>query len=96
MFTKVLKYKYSILIGFFLLWISFFDSSNLIAISKLQKERTKLEAEKEYFTSEIEKAKTMRDELFGSKENLEKFARETYLMKKEDEDLFIFIEDQKE
>ena len=96
MFTKVLKYKYSILIGLFLLWISFFDSSNLIAIGKLQKERTKLKTEQEYFTSEIEKAKMMRDELFGSKENLEKFARETYLMKKEDEDLFIFIEDQKE
>jgi len=94
--SKLLKYKYFILVGFFLLWISFFDSSNLIAISKLQKERAKLSTEKEYYINEIKKAKELRSELFGSKENLEKFARETYLMKKEDEDLFVIIEDQKE
>ena len=93
MLSKLFKYKYSILFGFFLLWISFFDSSNLIAISKLKKERAKLLTEKEYYISEIDKAKKLRNELFGSQENLERFARETYLMKKEDEDLFVIIED---
>jgi hypothetical protein len=34
-----------------------------------------------------------RNELFGTRESLEKFAREKYLMKKETEDVFIVVEE---
>lgn len=84
------------MIGSFFLWISFFDSSNLLFIRELKKEKKSLKTEKNYYVNEINEAKNLRDDLFGSKENLEKFARETYLMKKDEEDIFLIIEDQKE
>lgn len=93
MIHNILKYKYSILIGFFLLWIGFFDSSNLVSIAKLNKEKRMLEKDRDYYLEEIEKASATRKQLFGNKENLEKFAREKYLMKKDDEDIFIILED---
>lgn len=93
MIHNILKYKYAILIGFFLLWIVFFDSSNLLSIAQLNKEKKSLLRDRDYYLSEIEKAKATREQLFGNKENLEKFAREKYLMKKEEEDIFVIIED---
>lgn len=48
--------------------------------------------ERAYFQSEIEKSKKERSELFGNKDNLEKFGREKYLMKRDDEDIFILVD----
>ena len=34
-----------------------------------------------------------RNELFGNRESVEKFAREKYLMKKETEDIYVIVEE---
>ncbi len=52
-----------------------------------------LENEKEYYEEKIKEVEKDRDELFGTRESLEKFAREKYLMKKETEDVFIVVEE---
>jgi cell division protein DivIC len=92
MITFIIKHRYALIIISFLLWITFFDSSNLLATRKLLKEKEMLLSEKAYYQTEIEKSKQERDELFGNKDNLEKFGREKYLMKRDDEDLFILVE----
>ena len=51
----------------------------------------KLEAEKEFYTRESAKAVKDLNELTTNKSKLEKFAREKYLMKKENEDVFVII-----
>ncbi|BAX79440.1 hypothetical protein ALGA_1054 [Labilibaculum antarcticum] len=52
-----------------------------------------LEKEKAYFIEKIETDKNRIDELKTNRENLEKFAREQYLMKKDNEDIFIMIKE---
>jgi cell division protein FtsB len=78
---------------FFLVWIAFLDSNNLIARFNLTSKLNALENEKEYYEEKIKEVEKDRDELFGTKESLEKFAREKYLMKKETEDVFIVVEE---
>lgn len=77
---------------FFLLWMIALDSNNLIARFQLSSKLGSLENEKAYYEEKIKEVEKDRDELFGDRESLEKFAREKYLMKKETEDIFIVEE----
>jgi cell division protein FtsB len=77
----------------FLAWMVFLDSNNLLARFSLTTKLNSLENEKEYYEEKIKEVEKDRDELFGTRESLEKFAREKYLMKKETEDVFIVVEE---
>lgn len=93
---KIFKNKYFLALVFFLFWLSFFDRNNLldrvVNINKLKK----LEQDKEYFL-EQKRADSIRvNELNTNNDNLEKFAREQYLMKKDNEDIFIIVEEDEE
>ena len=70
----------------------FFDTYNLIDRSRNLKELKKLKIEKVFFQDELSLYKRQLSELFSDKENLEKFAREQYLMKKDNEDIFVVLE----
>ena len=76
----------------FVLWMLFLDSNDLLSRFKLSNKLRSLENEKEYYNEKIKEVEKDRDELFGDKESVEKFAREKYLMKKETEDIFIVEE----
>jgi cell division protein FtsB len=73
----------------FLLWLTFLDSNDLISRFSLSAKLHSLENEKEYYEKKIKEVEQDRKELMTNKELLEKFAREKYLMKKENEDVFI-------
>ena len=51
-----------------------------------------IKKEKEYYMVEIEKNRQELQSLISDKKNLEKFAREKYLMKKDDEEIFVILE----
>jgi cell division protein DivIC len=68
------------------------DSNNLIARYQLGSKLGSLEDEKTYYEAKIKEVEKDRDELFGDRESIEKFAREKYLMKKGSEDIFIIEE----
>ncbi|MCC6385537.1 MAG: septum formation initiator family protein [Bacteroidia bacterium] len=91
-----LKNKYVITLILFLVWISFFDQNSLITQYRYRKQLNELEEKKAYYLTEIEKNKQDLDALMGDKKKLEKFAREKYLMKKENEDIFLIIEKEPE
>lgn len=78
---------------FFLVWMTFLDSNNLLARFSLTSKLNTLENEKSYYQEKIIEVQKDREELFGNKETLEKFAREKYLMKKETEDVFVVVEE---
>ncbi len=88
------RYKYGLAGAFFIIWMFFFDNHNYFYQRKLSMEIQGLEKDKAYFLEEIEKNKERLLKLKGDKKALEKFAREKYLMKKEDEIIFIFIEEE--
>jgi cell division protein FtsB len=51
-----------------------------------------LEKDKIYYTYKIKENRTKLNELQTDSKNLEKFAREQYLMKKDNEDIFIIVD----
>jgi cell division protein FtsB len=73
-------------------WILLFDSNNLLDRVKDLRHLNQLEKDKEYYLEKIEIDAQKLKELRTDNENLEKFAREQYLMKKDNEDIFVIIE----
>ena len=77
----------------FLVWMTFFDTNDFINQVRMKKQLNRLEEDQEYYTEKIEEVKTEREALLSNKQQLEKFAREKYLMKKPSEDVYILIEE---
>jgi len=75
----------------FLVWMTFFDRNDFISQYSYKQELNKLEVDKEYYKLQIEENKQSIHELMSDPANLEKFAREKYHMKKDDEDVFLII-----
>ncbi|WP_236652895.1 FtsB family cell division protein [Chitinophaga vietnamensis] len=87
----VLKNKFFITAAAFCIWLAFLDKTNLMYQYQFSSEEKKLENQKDFFISEIKKTKEEQQELLSSPEKLEKFSREKYYMKKDNEDLFIMV-----
>ncbi len=85
-----LKNRYAITFAIFLVFLLFFDQNNIITQYTYRSQLKKLETEKAYFTREIEKTTRELDELTKNPVSLEKFAREQYYMKKDNEEIFVF------
>lgn len=82
--------KYIATVLLFLVWMTFFDENNFISQVKNQLKLAELEVDKEHYVKEIAESTEDLRLLQHDKELLEKFARERYLMKKENEEIFVF------
>lgn len=86
------KYFY---VGFgFLLWMLFADQESLIVQYKLSDDIKTLEKQKDFYLEEIEKNRTSLEILTNDTSSLEKFARENYFMKKDNEEVFVVVEEE--
>jgi len=74
----------------------FFDRNDLFSQWEYHQQVSKLKQERDFYQKETAKVHQDLDELTSNKEKLEKFAREKYLMKKENEDVFVIVKDKKE
>ena len=83
--------KYTFVTLVFVIWIVLFDKYSFIDKIQLQSKILKLENKKRYYKKKIEEDNRKKEELLSNRDNLEKFAREQYLMKNENEDIFIVI-----
>jgi cell division protein FtsB len=86
-----LRNKYILTLAIFILWMLLFDSSNWLDIIATYKRIWKFEKEKMYYLEKIEADRNRLEELRTNNENLEKFAREQYLMKRADEEIFVIL-----
>ena len=77
----------------FFIWLLFFDRNDLISQAGYRKQLKKLEADKEYYVNGIDQNKKDMEELMSDPEHLEKYAREHYLMKKDNEEIFLVLPD---
>ena len=91
-----LRNKYAITGIVFGIWMLFFDENDFISQIQLQRELHQLEEDKAFYKEEITKTQADLDELLTNDNNLEKFAREKYLMKKENEVIYVLVEEDKE
>ena len=88
------KYFYTGLV--FLIWWIFFDQESLIVQYNISNIKSGLQDQKEYYLDEIEKDKKSIETLQNDTVKLEKYARERYLMKKDNEDVYVIVRDEEE
>lgn len=84
--------KYLIAFVVFIVWIMFFDENNLQQHKQNLGELALLQEQVSFYKHKIEADKRKLYELQTNDANLEKFAREQFLMKKADEDIYLIVE----
>lgn len=89
---KILKNKYFLVIVGLVVWLLYFDRNDVFTQLDLIRKCNKLKSERDYYIAEIETNKNEIHELQHNKKSLETFAREKYLMKKDNEDVFVFVQ----
>ena len=87
-----IKNKYVIAILLFVVWMLFFAPKDWTTITERQEKLEELQKSETVLTDKIKSSRKELTLLKTSAETIEKYAREKYKMKKDNEDLFI-IED---
>jgi len=91
-FRKIFLNKYLIVLVSFAVFVTFFDEHSFIHRWQSHQRISRMQEELKFYQEEIKSTKQKKMELQSSDENLEKFAREHYYMKKQSEDIFIIKE----
>ncbi|MCE3279180.1 MAG: Septum formation initiator [Bacteroidetes bacterium] len=89
----VFKNKYFLTIITLSVWVIFFDKNDMATQIELRKEVKQLEEERNYYAHEIAEITSDLRELTSNPKTLEKFAREKYLMKRDNEEIFKIVEE---
>lgn len=87
-FFKIVTNIFVIILIPFIIWMLFFDENSYLIHKKFDREIEDLENTISFYKNKIEEDKNTIKKLQDSLE-LERFAREQYLMKKENEDIYI-------
>lgn len=84
------KYLFAFLI--FSIWMIFLDEHNILFLRQNINKLKRFRVEEKYYKEKISTDSQKLKELQTDSKNLEKFAREQFLMKKKNEDIFLIIE----
>lgn len=87
-----LKNKYFIALAAFAVIMLFLDKNDIFTSMARNRELRELEQSKEYFTKQIATERKDLEALKNDPAALERYAREKYLMKGDNEDLFLLSE----
>jgi cell division protein DivIC len=87
-----LKNKYLLSSMGFVAWLLFFDDRDLLSTMNHHRELRELEKSRDHYISEINTTSRELEQLKTDPAILEKYAREKYRMKKDNEDLFVLPE----
>jgi len=93
---NLFKNKYFLISFAFVVWMIFFDKNDLFSQYQYHQQVSKLKQERDFYQKETAKVSKDLDELTSNPQKLEKFAREKYLMKKDNEDVFVIVQAKKE
>lgn len=96
LWSFVRRHKYLITLLVFAVIIVFLDENSILHRMEYAREIQRLKGEIEEYRAEYEEATRRLKELDADSSSIEHIARERYLMKKPNEDIFIFEEDLKE
>ena len=91
--AKSIINKYVIALAAFIIWIMFFDDNNLRQHEKNLHELAMLQEQVSFYKHKIAADKRKLIELQTNDENLEKFAREQFFMKKANEEIYVIVEE---
>lgn len=90
---ELLRNKYFLSVAAFIVWMLFFDRNDMLSQYEFRSEVHKLQEEKDFYERETAKVKKDLDELNTNLNTAEKFAREKYFMKKDNEDVFVIVKE---
>jgi cell division protein DivIC len=85
---KILGNRYVIVLVFFAVWMLFLDNTSYLEHRILNKQLNELEDNKKYYQDEIRKDSN-NIKLLKNPDQIEKYAREKYYMKRDSEDIYI-------
>ncbi len=85
---KILGNRYVLVLAFFAVWMFFLDNTSYMEHSVLNKQLDELEDNKKYYQDEI-KHDDENIKLLKNPDQIEKYAREKYYMKRDSEDIYI-------
>ncbi len=91
-----IRNKYFLTITAFAVWILFFDEKDYFTQREWRSDLRALQQSKEYYIKEIARERKASEELKSNPAAIEKYAREKYGMKRDNEDVFIISSKQKE
>jgi cell division protein FtsB len=86
---RIVSNKYLIAITVFAVLMLFVDKNDIFVQRQRKKQLNDLLASKKFYEAEIEKTRKSLNDLRDNPAALEKYARENYLMKRDNEDIFI-------
>lgn len=84
-----LKNKYFLVGSFFIVWMTFFDLKDLVTEFGKRAKLKSLQRSEQHLVNEITNTRKELEMLKTNAQTIEKYAREEYMMKKDNEDLFI-------
>ena len=90
------KNKFFLVTLAFFVWMTFFDRNDLFSQYEYRSQVHKLEKERDFYKVQTDQVTKELKELTSNPQQLEKFAREKYLMKKDNEDVFVIVKEKKE
>ncbi len=88
-YLSFLRNKFLLTTAAFVVWMLFFDKNDMLVQMDRKKELKDLQESKQYFLQQIAEERQFSEELKNNPAAIEKFAREQYKMKRENEDLFL-------
>jgi cell division protein FtsB len=88
---SILKNKYYISLGIFIVYMLVFDRNDLKSQYENYKELKLLEDQRAYYIKDIAIMEKDFSDLTTDQNRLEQFGREKYLMKKDNEDVFVIV-----
>lgn len=86
--VRIIGNKYMLIVILFLVWMIFFDANSYLIHRELDTDIKALEDNAEFYQKEIDQDKAFIKKM-DDEEEMEKFAREKYYLKKENEDIYI-------
>ena len=89
MLKRLIRNKYPISLTIFVVWMFFFDSNSIVFMYKQYNELKDLKMQEEFLQEEIVKMTKEKEDLFSNNDKLEKYARENFYFKKDNEDVYV-------
>lgn len=90
---KPLRNFYTATLVAWLVWILILDNNNLKVVVTNRMKMKELENEKAVLNEKIVAVKKERDEVFGNPNMLEKWAREKFMMRRPNEEVYVIVDE---
>lgn len=87
----VLRNKFFWVLFPYFIYLLFFSQNNLFSQFKLLKQVNALSEQEAYYTKEIAAIEAEEKKVFSDIREMERYAREHYWMKRDSEDIYIFV-----